>query len=75
MAERHLPVSPPKPVYVSMPAAVAAAIAHGNTLSDIRLPRWAETYRTTEERIRQAWEAELSRVSQVPINSYDVEGK
>lgn len=75
MAERELPIVPPKPAFVSMPAAVAAAIAHGNSLSDIRLPRWAETYRTSEEAIRQAWEAEMSRKSQQPDNSFDVEGK
>jgi hypothetical protein len=75
MAERELPIQPAKPAYVSMPAAVAAAIAHGNSLTDIFLPRWAETYQTSEERIRQAWEAELSRRSQEPDNSFDCEGK
>lgn len=65
----------PRPAFVSMPAAVSAAIAHGNTLADIRLPAWAATYRTTEESIRQAWDAELSRRSQQPSNSFDVEGK
>jgi hypothetical protein len=66
---------PPRPAFVSMPAAVSAAIAHGNTLSDIRLPAWAATYRTSEEAIRQAWEAELSRRSLAPSNSFDCEGK
>ena len=76
MAERELRISPPKPAFVSMPAAVAAAISHGNSLSDIRLPKWAETYRTSEEAIRQAWEAELSRTSQEPSNQYETpEGK
>lgn len=75
MAARELPITPPKPAYVSMPAAVAAAIAHGNSLAEIRLPKWAETYRTSEEAIRLAWEAELTRKSQQPDNSFDVEGK
>ena len=76
MAERELRISPPKPAYVSMPAAVRAAIAHGNSLADIILPRWAATYCTSEEAIRQAWESELSRQSQQPNNSYETpEGK
>lgn len=75
MAERELRIAPAKPAYVSMPNAVRAAILAGNTLADIRLPRWADTYRTSEEAIRQAWDAELSRQSQQPQNSYDVEGK
>jgi hypothetical protein len=64
-----------KPVYHSMPNAVRAAILAENTLSDIRLPAWAATYGCSEESIRQAWEAELSRQSQQPINDFDVEGK
>jgi hypothetical protein len=71
-AERPVP---PKPAFVSMPHAVAAAIQHGNTLADIMLPRWAATYCTSEEAIRQAWEAELTRQSQIPSNIYDSEGK
>jgi hypothetical protein len=65
----------PRPAYYSMPNAVRAAILSGNTLADIRLPAWADTYRTSEEAIRGAWEAEMSRQSQQPINSFDVEGK
>jgi len=75
MAERALRISPPKPAYVSMPNAVRAAILSGNTLADITLPRWAATYGCEPEAIRQAWDAELSRVSQQPINDFDVEGK
>lgn len=65
----------PRPLCETMPRAVAAAIAHGNTLSDIRLSAWASTYKCSDEAIRQAWDAELSRVSQRPINDFDVEGK
>jgi hypothetical protein len=75
MASRELPIVPPKPAFVSMPAAVAAAIAHDNTLADIRLDKWAETYRCGVEAIRMAWDAELTRRSQEPQNSYDSEGK
>lgn len=75
MAERALRISPPKPAYVSMPNAVRAAILSGNSLSDIVIPRWASTYCTSEEAIKEAWEAELSRQTQHPINSYEVDGK
>jgi hypothetical protein len=66
---------PPRPAFVSMPAAVACAIRHGNTLADISLCRWADTYATTPERIKDAWEAEMTRRSQEPSNSYEVDGK
>jgi hypothetical protein len=66
---------PPRPAFISMPAAVACAIRHGNSLSDINLCRWADTYATTPERIKDAWEAELSRRSQIPDNQYEVDGK
>ena len=55
--------------------AVRAAIAHGNTLADIRTDKWAETYRVTTEDVRTAWEAELSRASLSPDNMYEGEGK
>lgn len=75
MANRELRITPAKPAYVSLPAAVRAAILSGNSLSEISVPRWAATYGTSEESVRQAWEAELSRQSQQPSNSFDVEGK
>jgi hypothetical protein len=65
----------PRPLCETMPRAVACAISAGNTLSHIRIDRWAETYRCGVEDIRQAWDAELSRRSQQPSNSFDVEGK
>jgi hypothetical protein len=65
----------PRPAFVSMPAAVAAAIAHGNTISEINVCRWAATYRCEPTAIQEAWEAELSRQSQQPSNSYEVDGK
>jgi hypothetical protein len=66
---------PARPAFISMPAAVKAAIQFGNSLSDINLCRWADTYATTPERIKDAWEAEVTRRSQEPSNSFDVEGK
>lgn len=74
MTSSERPV-PAKPAFISMPAAVACAIRFGNTLADINLCRWASTYATTPERIKEAWEAEMSRRSQEPQNSFDVEGK
>lgn len=67
--------SPPRPLCETMPRAVAAAIHSGNSLADIKLDRWAMTYHCETEDIRRAWDAELSRVSQQPSNSFDVEGK
>ena len=75
MAERALPIQPPRPVCETMPNAVRTAILHGNTISDVRLDRWAESYRCGVEDIRQAWEQEMTRQSQQPINDFDVEGK
>jgi hypothetical protein len=75
MAERALPIQPPRPVCETMPNAVRTAILHENTLADINLSRWADTYRCGVEDIRQAWEAELGRQTQQPQNDFDVEGK
>lgn len=65
----------PRPVFETMPNAVRAAIHHGNTLGDINLIRWADTYRCSVEDIRLAWDAELTRRSQEPDNAFDCEGK
>jgi hypothetical protein len=75
MAERALPVVPPKPAFVSMPAAVRAAILSGNTLADIKLPAWAATYGCEPAAISEVWEQEMTRQSQQPQNDFDVEGK
>ena len=70
------PIQPPRPAYCSLPAAVKAAIAHGNSIADLNLARWAETYSpATTEDIRNEWERQLSEASLSPNNSYDVEGK
>ncbi len=50
--------------------AVRAAIAHGNTLADIRADKWAETYGCLSEDVRITWEAEVSRISLLPDNMY-----
>ena len=66
---------PPRPVFQTMPCAVRAAILNENTLSDIRLEKWADTYRCSSESIRLEWERQLSLKSQEPDNAFDVEGK
>jgi hypothetical protein len=49
-----------------MRRAVAAAIAHGNRLSDIRPTAWATHFGCDCDDIRIAWEAELTRQSLKP---------
>jgi hypothetical protein len=75
MASRELPIQPPRPLVYSMPNAVRAAILSGNSLSDIRLCAWAATYGCEPAAISEAWEQEMTRQSQQPINDFDVEGK
>lgn len=75
MTPEERPV-PPRPLCETMPRAVACAISAGNTLSHIRLDKWAETYRCGVEDIRRAWEAEMTWRSREPTNSFEThEGK
>lgn len=75
MAERALPIIPPRPVCETMPNAVRTALLHENTLADIRLDKWADTYRCGVEDIRAEWERQLSIKSQQPSYDFDSEGK
>ena len=76
MAERALPIQAPRPLVYSMPNAVKAAILSGNSLSDIRLCAWAATYGCEPAAISEAWEQEMTRQSQQPINAFETpEGK
>lgn len=66
------PIQPPRPAFCSLPAAVAAAIAHGNTLLDIKRPDlWAATYGCLTEDVRHEFERQLSEASLSPSNSYE----
>ncbi len=47
----------------SLANAVAAAIAHGNTLSDINPARWAITYGVETEAVRLEFERQLCGVA------------
>ena len=71
------PIVPPRPAFCSLPAAVKAAIAHGNTILDIRRPDlWAQTYRCDSEAVRAEFERQLSEASLRPSNTFEIpEGK
>jgi hypothetical protein len=43
--------------------AVAAAIAHGNTLADIRPAAWAATYGVDTETVRAEFERQMAQVA------------
>jgi hypothetical protein len=58
--------------FTSLPAAVRAAIKHGNTLTDIRPAAWASTYHCTTEDVKRAWEDALTAISQQPLNTWEV---
>lgn len=60
---------------MSLRNAVRAAIAHENTIHDIRADIWAITYRCSAEDVRAAWEQELTRKSLTPNNYEMPEGK
>ena len=76
MASRELEIKAPRPVCETMPNAVRTAILHENTLADINLSKWAESYRCGVEEIRLEWERQLSITSQEPSNQYETpEGK
>jgi hypothetical protein len=75
MAAREEPIQAPRPAFISLPAAVKAAIAHGNGLADIRPEAWGRTYNCSSEYVRQEWERQQSSASLIPSNSFDVEGK
>lgn len=65
----------PRPLCETMPRAVAAAIHAGNSLGDIKLDRWAMTYRCGVDEVRAEWERQMSVKSQAPDNAFDCEGK
>jgi len=67
MAEREIKVLPPRPAFESLPAACFAAITHGNTLVDIRVPRWAQTYGCSEEQVKAEWERQMWIHTQKPV--------
>lgn len=61
----------------SLANAIRTAIAHGNTVANINVARWSETYGNCGvERVRIVWEAIQSEMSLKPTNSFqEPEGK
>ena len=59
----------PNTTHESLKAACRAAILHGNTVGDINLQRWSQTYgHCGVEHIRNMWDHELTKLSRVPRN-------
>jgi len=58
---------PPRPLFETLPSAVRAAIAHGNSLPDINLTRWSATYHCGVEDVKAAWEKAQWIATQKPV--------
>lgn len=65
----------PKPAYHSLPNAIRAAIREGNTLANINLLKWCETYDCELEPFRECWERIQSEMSLMPGNAFEEHGK
>ena len=55
-------------LHQSLRSAADLAVADGNTLANIVVARWAETYRASIEEVRAAFDAALSKQSLTPNN-------
>lgn len=77
MANREIPVSPPRPVFETLPKAIAAFIADERTdRTKMLVQAWADTYKCGAEDVRREWEAQMSVKSQMPNNAFETpEGK
>jgi hypothetical protein len=53
----------PRPIFEALPAAVRAAINHGNGIHDIKPHKWAESYHCDEEDVRAEFERQMSKAS------------
>lgn len=67
MAEREIKVLPPRPVFETLPAAVHAAIQHGNTYTDIRPDAWSRTFDCGIEQVKAEWERQMWIHTQKPV--------
>lgn len=54
-------MTPPRPVFETLPKAVQAALRFSSRLEEINLHRWATTYGCTPDDVRGAWLHELSK--------------
>jgi hypothetical protein len=60
--------------YSSLPNAIRAAIAHGNTFTDINPLRWSDTYGNCGvEAVKAEWERQ--QWAKTTQNTYETEGK
>lgn len=76
MAEREIPVLPPRAPFYALPKAIAAFIAHSCDRTKMNVPAWAATYPPASvEDVRSEWEKQMSVKSQSPDNAYETEGK
>lgn len=66
MAAREIPIVAPRPLFETLPSAVRAAIAHGNSLPDINLTRWSATYHCGVEDVKATWERIQWEMTQQP---------
>ena len=77
MTSRAHPVTPPqRPYFASLKCAVKMLIAHGNRPGDLDLARVAATYCCDISDVTDEFDRQLTKVSLVPSNSFEVrEGK
>lgn len=62
------------PLNNSLKSAIRLAIRHGNSIADVNLARWSETYGNCgPEHIRLTWESIQSEMSLSPVNQYEEE--
>lgn len=65
----------PRPVFETLPAAIATALKHDNTLADINVCKWAETYGCQPEQVRAEWERQQWQHTTKPLNICEEYGK
>lgn len=75
MAEREIPVIPPRPLAYLLPKAIEAFIANQCDRFKMMVPAWAATFHCEPDDVRQEWERQMTIKSQVPNNAYETEGK
>lgn len=60
-------------VTMSLPFACEAAIRAGTDRGKLNIPRWALTFKCSEEAVRVAWEEALTKLSQQAQNNCEVQ--
>jgi hypothetical protein len=67
------PFQEPRPVFATLPHAVATAVRFGNSPEDINLARWAETYGCSPEDVEAEFGRALTKIP--PAIDCDGDGK